>query len=101
MRNEIMPWLRTIVNLDKRLASSFAIAIVFAIISFIAGQLYEKNPQLRYEIQSQAPVFNVREDVTTLDIIFQGQSIRQQTQMLSLVTVKVQNSGRQGLSKQV
>jgi hypothetical protein len=54
----------------------------------------------RYEIVNQSPVFDLRENVTTLDILFEGKSIRQQRQTLTLLTVRIQNVGNAGLSKQ-
>ena len=86
--------------LDKRLASSFAVVVLIAVISFLGGLFYEKHPHLRYDILSQVPVYDVRGDITNLDIIFDGQSIRSQRQMLTLISVKVENAGNAGITIQ-
>lgn len=96
-----MPLLDTIRRLDSGLTRSFAVTLILTIASFILGQLYDKKPNLRYQIISQSPVYDLRENVTTLDIIFDGKSIRQQQQTLSLITLKVENAGNAGISKQV
>lgn len=96
-----MSLLTRFINIDRRLASSFTGAVVLSIVAFVAGQLYDRKPRLEYEILGQSPVFDVREDVNTLDILFEGRSMRQQHQMLSLLTVKVQNIGNEGINKQV
>jgi hypothetical protein len=87
-------------QVDRRLAGSFVVTVVLTIGSFIAGQLYDNKPKLRYQIISQAPVYDLRENVTTLDILFDGQSIRQQQQTLTLITLRIENSGNAGISKQ-
>jgi len=96
-----MPLLEKIQRLDSGLTRSFAVTLILTIGSFILGQLYDKKPNLRYQIISQSPVYDLRENVTTLDIIFDGKSIRQQQQTLSLITLKVENAGHAGISKQL
>jgi hypothetical protein len=85
--------------IDKRLASSFFVALLIAAISFILGQVCEKHPHLRYEILSQVPVYDVRENLTNLDILFNGQSIQQQHEMLTVISIKVENIGSAGIKE--
>ena len=95
-----MGLLDRVTSLDKRLASSFFLALFIAVLFFILGQFWEKHPHLRYQVLSQVPVYDVRGDVTNLDILFDGQSIRQQHQMLTLISIKVENAGNAGITKQ-
>lgn len=95
-----MSFISQLQQVDKRLASSFVVAIALAIISFVAGQLYETRPKLQYQILSNAPVYDLRENLTTLDILFEGKSIRQENQTLTLITVRIENVGNAGISKQ-
>jgi len=96
-----MKWLYKLRDLDKLLSSSFIAALIVAVLAFVAGTLYDREPQLQYEIISQSPVFDIKENVTDLEVFFEGHSLRQQHQMLSLITIRVQNIGNAGISKQI
>src|SRR5947209_274011 len=95
-----MGFLARILQFDKRLASSFIAGVILATILSLAGLFYEKQPRLRYTLLSQAPVYDVHENVPDLDIIFRGNSIRQEHQTLSVLTVRIENGGNAGLTLQ-
>ena len=92
--------IKKLAKIDKRLAGSFIVAVALAIIFFLLGVFYEKQPRLRYVILSQAPVYDVHENVPDLDIIFRSKSIRQDHQTLSVMSVRVENGGNAGLTLQ-
>ncbi len=55
---------------------------------------YEKKPRLRFEIVSQSPVYNIREQIPKLVMMFDGENIREKHQTLSLITLRIVNAGR-------
>jgi CRP-like cAMP-binding protein len=95
-----MTWIKKLLSFDKRLAGSFIAATLLAIAFFLLGVFYDKQPRLRCTLLSQAPVYDVHEDVPDLDIIFRSKSIRQEHQTLSVLTVRIENSGSAGLTIQ-
>jgi len=74
-------------------ALGFVIALIFGGFAVYTTFFYEKRPRVVYEIQSQTRVFDIKEDVPKLDVIFQGESIRSKHETLSLITVKIANIG--------
>jgi len=56
--------------------------------------LQERTPSLKYEITSEANVFDLHKSLESLDIIFQGNNIRQAKQNLRIITLTVRNDGR-------
>ncbi len=56
--------------------------------------LQERTPSLKYEITSEANVFDLHKSLENLDIIFQGENIRQAKQNLRIITLTLRNDGR-------
>jgi hypothetical protein len=71
----------------------FVTGIAFGIFGIYTVFFYAKAPDLRAEIQSAAPVFNLRENVQDLDIMFKGQNIREARKALTLISLKLINRG--------
>lgn len=76
----------------------WSLAGIFATIALGAPALYftvqEGTPSLKFEITSEANVFDLHESLENLDIIFQGENIRKANQNLRIVTLTVRNDGR-------
>lgn len=87
-----MGFLKAWKTLDDKFAWSFT-SLVLSILFFLFGLyttfLYEKKPRLRYEIASQSPVYNIREQIPKLVVLFDGENIHEKHQMLTLITRKI------------
>lgn len=91
-----MPFWSKIAEFDRKYPSSSlgtAIGLLIGLFGIYIALFYEKHPQLRYDILSQAPVYSIRENVGDLDIMFKGENIRQKHESLSVITLRVSNPG--------
>ena len=73
----------------------FLMAAIFGILAIYSVFFYIKAPKLKLDVLSNAPVFSIREDASSLDfqIIFKGENIRRANKALSVITVKLLNEG--------
>jgi hypothetical protein len=66
-------------SIDQKFSWSFfglVLSVLFFLFGLYATFIYEKKPKLVFEILSEAPVYDLREDVSKLDILFEGEDIR-------------------------
>lgn len=59
----------------------------------------DRSPQLEFDILSNTPVLTTAEDVPELKILYEDLDIRQREQLLSVVEVRVLNSGESDIHK--
>jgi len=89
-------------RIDSKFSWSFT-GLVFSFLFFLFGLyttfLYEKKPKLLFQILSEAPVYSLKEEVSELDILFKGENIRKKNQTLTLLTLRVVNSGNADILK--
>ncbi len=82
-------------KIEKRFAWSFigtVLAVLtgaFAVFTFV----YEKEPRLTFEVIGNEPVLDVKEELTDLEVIYQGQDISNSGRSLSVILVRVTNRG--------
>jgi hypothetical protein len=89
-------------TLDNKFAWSFVgvlLALVFGGIGVYAGFFYERKPDVTFEVISNTPVFDVRENVSKLEVLFAGNNIKQSGQALRVITLRVINNGQQDILK--
>ena len=89
-------------NMEKKYAFGFfgiVLAIIFGALSIYTAFYQKKSPAIKYEIESSASVFDIREDVGKLDVIFNGVNLRETRQTLTLMTLKVSNNGSEPVLK--
>ena len=77
----------------------FVLSIVFFAFGLYTSFVYEKKPKLVVQVLSESRVYSVSEDVSKLEIIFEGEDIRKKNQTLSLVTFRIINSGSANILK--
>ncbi len=53
----------------------------------------EQNPRLKVEVLSRANVIDVKEQVSDLDVIYKGASLRSNGQTLAVITLRISNDG--------
>jgi hypothetical protein len=92
----------TLKGLDQKFSWSF-FGTLFSILFFLFGLyttfVYEKKPRLQFQTLSEAPVYSLSEDVGKLDILFEGEDIRQKHQTLTILTIRVINIGSADIVK--
>jgi len=60
---------------------------------------YEKRPGLAFEVTSNANVYDVRENLSKLEIFYAGQNLRADNKTLRLISLRIINSGQTDISK--
>lgn len=75
-------------------AVGVALSLLFGAAGLYLGIFYAKRPQLRFETLSSSAVYDVRENVPSLEIKFEGTDIRAQHRMLSVMIVRISNPSR-------
>jgi hypothetical protein len=89
-------------DLDRKFAWSFLgvlLALLFGGITIQREFFSDSGPRLRYDILTNTPVLDVREDVSKLSVLFDGIDIRQQKKSLLVITVRVVNDSEQDILK--
>ena len=87
-------------NLDrKKIANALigALGVVASIIGIYTGIFYERKPSISFEVLTKTAVLDVREDVSKLDILYDGKNLKKNNQALSVVNLKVVNNGQADL----
>lgn len=75
------------------------IAIVSLAFGIYGTLFYEKRPALVFEIISNASVYDVRENLSKLEIFYAGQNLRAEKKTLRLITIRIINTGQTNISK--
>lgn len=89
-------------TIEKKYAFTFLgfiLAAIFGALSIYTTFFGSRTPQIRYTVSSILGVYDIREEVGKLDIIYDGMNIREKKQMLSLVALTVSNIGDAHLTK--
>ena len=89
-------------NLDQKYPSAFLGLIAGLIVGIIGIYLtlfYEKKPEIRFDVISNYRVYDIRENIGSLQINFEGENIREKGQTLSLITVRMANTSRVDILK--
>lgn len=91
---------KKIKSLDSKFSWSF-FGFLIGILGFgyaiYVDQFKELKPKLIYDLLSNTKVLSVREDVNKLDIIYDGQNLKEQKENLILLTVRIKNEGSQNI----
>ncbi len=87
-------------DLDRKFAWSFLgvlLALLFGGITIQREFFADSGPHLRYDILTSTPVLDVHEDVSKLNVLFDGIDIRQQKKSLRVITVRVVNDSQKDI----
>lgn len=76
-----------------------AITVASTALAIYQGFFYEKRPEIRVTIISNADVFSVTERLTKLDVTYAGESLSKSAQKLRLVNLRIANVGSADLTK--
>jgi len=69
------------------------ISVVFAIYSWV----YERQPSISFEITNEANVLDVHKPLKDLNISFQGEDIQEKNLNLRILTIRIENIGRENI----
>lgn len=97
-----MSFLEKIQEFDKKFAWSFfgfALALIFGLLTIYVSFFYEKKPVLKYEIVSNTSVLDVRENISKLDVFYDGKDIKNNRQALRILLVRIVNDGNESILK--
>lgn len=91
-----MGFLNAFRKIEKGFAWSFlgfVLAACFGALAIYTEFFRTRAPRLEYELLSNTPVLTTREDVPALKILYQNIDIRQSRQALTVVSLRVRNTG--------
>src|SRR5689334_6871850 len=71
----------------------FVLAACFGGLATYTEFFKSRSAQLEYDLLSNTPVLTTREDVPALKILYENLDIRQTKQMLSVVSLRIRNTG--------
>ena len=93
----LLQWLRN--DADRSFSWSFLgfFVGIFGVAFGVWAYFRPISPRLTYEILTNTPVLNVREDVNDLQVMFKGNDISKDGQSLIVVTFRVENNGAVGI----
>ena len=83
-------------NISNNLAWSllgFVLAVIFGSITIYTEFFRDDRPAIQFEILSDSSVLDVREEVSDLEIIYDGNDLRRSGQSLRVLVVRVSNTG--------
>ena len=89
-------------DLDRKFSWSFlgfVLAFFFGTLAIYDRFLAEKNRQLYFDVLTNTAVMDIKEDVPTLDIFFDGVNIKQQNQSLRIMSIRIVNDSSRDILK--
>ncbi|MCX5758541.1 MAG: hypothetical protein NTU83_08560, partial [Candidatus Hydrogenedentes bacterium] len=99
--NTMREWFDRYKALDKSFSWSFTgfiVGVCAVALAVYLGFFHEKSSQFKMEVISNLPVLDVKEEVSNLKILYNDRDIRQSHESLSVVNIKVRNSGNKSIS---
>ena len=89
-------------HLDQRFAwslSGFVLAAIFGSFAVYTEFFRDTRPAIQIEIIGSSSVFDVKEDVGDLQVVYAGRDLRKSGQSLRVVVVRITNSGGEDILK--
>jgi hypothetical protein len=84
-------------KIEKKFAWSFLgflLAIIFGAFSIYTVYFMDNNPKLNFVIETNTKVLDLRENVRKLDIMYQGENIKESNKNLSIFKIKILNPSK-------
>jgi len=92
-----MNWLNRI---DKRFSIGLIIGVIFGLLSVYVDFIRSSDPELTFNVLSNATVFDIKENIGNLDVVYDSTSLTKQGKTISLITIKVSNTGNGSILKE-
>lgn len=86
-------------RVERRFPWSF-LGVLLAVVFFALGTyltLREKRPALTADVLTEANVFDVHKELQTLEILFNGENIKEKGLNLRILSIRITNSGDQDI----
>lgn len=87
-------------TLDSKFSWSFLgflIGILGIVYAIYIDQFKEEKPQVIFDILSNTQVLSVKENLNKLDIIYDGQNLKEKKENLILLTIRISNEGNEDI----
>ena len=91
-----MSFITSFKNMDNKFAWSFLgflMAILFGGVTLYLGFIKENKPDLNYVVTADSSVLDIKEQLGSLDVLYEGESLSKRNQDLRYITFKVINQG--------
>lgn len=75
----------------------FVIGLIGIGYAIYVEQFREVKPEIVFDVLSNTQVLSVKEDLNKLDIIYDGQNIKEKKENLILLTIRISNEGNQSV----
>lgn len=92
-----MKWIKKV---DKKFSIGLIVGLVFGLLSVYVDFFKSSDPELAFNILSNATVFDIKEDIGELDVLYDSTSLTKQGKTISLITVKVTNTGNESILRE-
>ena len=87
-------------NMENKFAWSFLgflMAVIFGFITLYLGFVKENKPDLNYVVTADSSVLDIKEQLGSLDVLYEGESLSKRKQDLRFITFKVINQGNSSI----
>ncbi len=92
-----MNWTRKI---DKKFSIGLIIGLVFGILSVYVDFFRSSDPELTLNVLNNATVFDIKENIGELDVLYDSTSLTKQGKTISLITIKIANTGNESILRE-
>jgi len=75
----------------------FLMAVIFGFITLYLGFVKENKPDLNYVVTADSSVLDIKEQLGSLDVLYEGESLSKRKQDLRFITFKVINQGNSSI----
>lgn len=87
-------------KIDKRFSIGLIIGLIFGLLSVYVDFFRSLDPELSFNVLSNATVFDIKENIGELDVLYDSTSLTKQGKTISLITIKISNSGNGSILKE-
>lgn len=86
-------------KLDKKYAFGLVTGLIFGLLSVYTDFFRNTSPHIQFDILSNTTVVDLKENIGKIDILYDSTSILLKKQTLSLITLKIANTGNSDVLK--
>lgn len=90
---------RILNTLDKKYAFGILTGLIFGLLGVYTDFFKTSNPEIKFDILNNTTVIDLKENIKKIDIFYDSSSIISNDHTLSLITLKISNSGSTDILK--
>ncbi|MFP4026065.1 MAG: hypothetical protein ACLFVR_16205 [Thiohalospira sp.] len=87
-------------KIDRRFSIGLILGLIFGLLSVYVDFFRSSDPELSFNVLSNATVFDIKENIGELDVLYDSTSLTKQGKTISLITIKISNSGNGSILKE-